>query len=194
MPTTEVPLRWENANDHRRKLATATNMLLHGAHNEVWDLTTILAADLTHWPNGGDLTPLIITGFADVGNGDTRATTNGAHSFAVGENAVIASGVGAAGGYEGHHEITVVNTGGNNFDFTFTYIVGTGATGALIYQGLTNERITPSTVAVLVPVDAAAAAMVGSATGIYHTSEIGHIDFHHAAGAVVNFKVLLFGD
>jgi len=194
MPTTEVPLRWVEHKEHLRKLSVASKMLLHGAHNEVHDLTTILAADLTHWPNGGTLTPLAITGFADAGGGDTRATISAAHPLVVGDTVVIATAVGAAGGYEGHHTVTAVDTVGFDVDFTFTYIVGTGATGAVFYQGLDNIRITPDTVAVISPVDANAAAMVGSATGIYHVSEIGHIDFYHAAGAVASFKLILFGD
>ena len=55
MPTTEVQRRHFHEEEHRAKLAEITSLLLHGAHNEVHEVTMTNGTTTTRFPAGTDL-------------------------------------------------------------------------------------------------------------------------------------------
>ena len=119
MPTTHLPDRWTDDHNFLRRVQSLVNRILHGAHNEVHDITMSNGAVTTRFPAGTDLL----------------------------------------------------------------------------------ERITPSTVCVLVPTTISAAQMQqgGAAVApnyLWAVPNIGYITFNHAAiaAADLDFKLLLFGD
>lgn len=216
MPTRFVPTLWSDAKQHIVRMAEAVNLLLKGAHNEVHDFTLCNSIAFSRFPQVGGAYDAFISAFANLGGGLVRATTSTAHSLQVGDRAVIISTSGGFDTVDG--PVTAINSsGGNNFDFEWTW-PGATTTG-FVWRGYANARITPDTVGVLVPANAAGAAMMGIHTftsgtlptqtpwnpgtlpthtmpvGIYGVSHIGHIEFfHYNATASSNFKVILFGD
>jgi hypothetical protein len=168
-------------------------MLLRGAHNDVYDMTSIVAADYTSFPNGGVRLGTIVSGITNLGGtpAQCRATTSTAHGLAVGDIAVLSNTASRA--YDGQHVITAVNTVANDFDFVFTHA---GASTALLVQGFQNARVTINTAGVLLPTNANAAAAMGNAASIYQTSHSGYIGFTHPVITVADatFKIILFGD
>lgn len=218
MPTRFVPTLWTDAKQHIVRMAEAVNLALKGAHNEVHDWTLCTGISYSRFPQTGGTFAAAITSFTETpgGSGNFRAVTSTAHPLQVGDAAIIKSG--GVGAFDTVNAIvTAINTGGNNFDFTWT--TGTATTTGLVWRGYSNARITPDTVGVLVPANAAGAAMMGIHTfsagtlptqtpwnpgtlpthtmpvGIYGVSHIGYIEFfHYAPSAPSNFKVILFGD
>lgn len=55
MPTTYIPLRWYDLKDHVYRIATTINMLLQGAHNDVYDFTATAGVGITVFPSTGTL-------------------------------------------------------------------------------------------------------------------------------------------
>ena len=198
MPTKELPLRWTDDKEHLRKISMVSGGLLHGAHNEVYTLEVLTGSDYTRFPNGGSLLGGGITAFATVSGTTVRATTSSAHGLAVGEIACIASPA-TYSAYQGSWTITAVDTVANDFDFDLG-VAFPGTDTALLYQGLTNLRITPSTVGVTAAQNANAAALESystaapGGTGMYQVANVGYIEFFHTGGAGALWGLVLFGD
>lgn len=193
MPTRSVPTLWTDAKQHIVRMAEAVNMLLKGAHNEVYDLEILSNRTMTHFPfEGGNIN---ISGFTNYGSGYVTVTTATAHGLVNGDIAVITNVNSPGQAYQGHYEVFGATT--LTFRIYRAYITGTGTTTGKLYKGLLNARITPATVGLIVPADAFAATLwsgYGTTASIYEVASIGHIDFIHPSWTDCTFKLVLFGD
>ena len=187
-PTKEPQLRWVHDRDHLHTVSLIVQELLHGGHNEVHDLAVDNIHDFTHFPSSGQIETIFSATNSGPGLavGDVRFNTVGAHGLVAGEIAVISSS-----SYNESYVITNVQTT-TSFDVTVTW---TGSSTGWLNQGFTNDRITPDTIPILIPLDSIAAGLQYTANYMLHTGNVGYIQFSHTSSpGACDFKLLLFGD
>jgi hypothetical protein len=196
MPTEEVPRKMMDEKEHRLRLAVVTGQLLHGAHNEVHDLTLCAGALFSRFPQTGGAAAGAILSFADLGGSPAkvRATTLAAHGLAVGDVVIINQTGGT--NYDTTNAIVTAVGAGGGFDFDYEWTNGLGGGTGGFWQGFTNARITPSTLALLIGASLNGLVAEHTSPYILQTANVGYIHLDHASAAATDqdFKVILFGD